>query len=188
MRRRGAAAKKAPATPTPTATAGEAGEQVEGLGWPPLACVGALCCASYCNTLENEFSFDDNFAVVKNPDVSAEGGGSSLAALLTHDFWGRDMNAENSHKSWRPLTIFTFQLNYLAGGLEPAGFHATNAALHGLVCAAVVQLGRAVSGCLRTSLLGGLAFAAHPVHVEAVTGVVGRADVLGTLLSILAFA
>ena len=99
MRRRGAAAKKAPATPTPTATAGEAGEQVEGLGWPPWACVGALCCASYCNTLENEFSFDDNFAVVKVKkrgeatkylaEVVAIGRDCDLALLSVRDrdFW-----------------------------------------------------------------------------------------------------
>ena len=149
------------------------------------AAAGGAGLALFWSSTRCGFCLDDPLAIESNADIAGFEG--SFSAALWHDFWGRDMNAENSHKSWRPLTIFTFQLNYLAGSLEPAGFHATNAALHGLVCAAVVQLGRAVSGCLRTSLLAGLAFAAHPVHVEAVTGVVGRADVLGTLLAILAF-
>jgi len=170
MRRRGAAAKKAPATPTPTATAGEAGEQVEGLGWPPWACVGALCCASYCNTLENEFSFDDNFAVVKNPDVSAEGGGSSLAALLTHDFWGRDILDPLSHKSWRPLTTLTFRWNFLVSGLHVGPYHAVNLALHTATSLAFLVFVHRASGGLGGGGLGGCAaisaclFAVHPVQ------------------------
>ena len=40
-----------------------------GARWPSYAVAPALCLASYSNTLSNEFSYDDNFAVLKNPDV-----------------------------------------------------------------------------------------------------------------------
>ena len=147
--------------------------------------VGAAGVALYWSSTRCGFCLDDHLAIEENADVSSELLGGPV---LWHDFWGRDMNAENSHKSWRPFTIFTFQLNYLAGKLQPAGYHTVNVVLHGLVCAAVVQLAMLTSGgCMKTSLLAGLAFAAHPVHVEAVAGVVGRADELGTLFSILAF-
>ena len=147
--------------------------------------VGAAGVALYWSSTRCGFCLDDHLAIEDNADVSSPMLGG---AVLWHDFWGRDMNAENSHKSWRPFTIFTFQLNYRIGKLKPAGYHAVNAVLHGLVCAAVVQLAMVTSGgCLKTSLLAGLAFAVHPVHVEAVAGVVGRADELGTLFSILAF-
>ena len=109
-------------------------------------------------------------------------------SAFKHDFWGRDMNAENSHKSWRPLTILTFQLNHMAAGVAPALYHGFNVGIHAAVCASVVQLGRVTSGGdLALSALAGAIFAVHPVHVEAVTGVVGRADELGTLFCILAF-
>ena len=29
------------------------------------------------------------------------------------------MNAENSHKSWRPLTTLSFKLNHVLGGTPP---------------------------------------------------------------------
>jgi hypothetical protein len=41
-------------------------------------------------------------------------------------------------------------------------------------------------GELEQSFLAGLLFAAHPVHVEAVTGLVGRAEILSALFLILA--
>ena len=43
------------------------------------------------------------------------------------------------------------------------------------------------AGQAPTALLAGLLFAVHPVHVEAVAGIVGRADILGTLFATLAF-
>jgi hypothetical protein len=148
-----------------------------------LAC-GGLGVALFWSSTRCGFCLDDHLAIEDNADVSSALGG----AAFWHDFWGRDMNAENSHKSWRPLTIISFQLNYLAGGLEPWGYHAANAVLHGGVCAAVAHLAWIVSArCVPTSLVAGMSFAAHPVHVEAVTGVVGRADELGTLFSLLAF-
>eukprot|EP01043_Picozoa_sp_COSAG02_P058733 COSAG02_NODE_7360_length_3047_cov_13.257463_1_plen_228_part_00 len=157
---------------------------------PPTAALLSVACTVFGTGLfwsstRCGFCLDDHLAIEDNFDISSGVGG----AAFWHDFWGRDMNAENSHKSWRPLTIITFQLNYLVGGLEPWGYHAVNAVLHGCVCGAVVHLAWIISGgCTAISLVAGVAFAAHPVHVEAVTGVVGRADELGTLFSLLAFS
>lgn len=41
---------------------------------------------------------------------------------------------EQSHKSYRPLTVFTFRLNYMMHQLEPWGYHVTNVVLHAVVC------------------------------------------------------
>ena len=41
---------------------------------------------------------------------------------------------EQSHKSYRPLCVLTFRLNYLFGELDPVGYHLVNAVLHGVVC------------------------------------------------------
>ena len=108
---------------------------------PPTAALLSIACTGFGTGLfwsstRCGFCLDDHLAIEDNFDISSGIGG----AAFWHDFWGRDMNAENSHKSWRPLTIITFQLNYLAGGLEPWGYHAVNAVLHGCVCGAVVHL------------------------------------------------
>jgi hypothetical protein len=109
---------------------------------PPLravtvASVVALCCVSYGNTAQNAFSFDDNFAIVKNSDVTQ--GCGSLWELATHDFWGRDIRDPLSHKSWRPLTTLSFRLNYMASGLEVAPYHAVNLAAHAAVSVAFLS-------------------------------------------------
>ncbi|MEQ2236041.1 Protein O-mannosyl-transferase tmtc2 [Ilyodon furcidens] len=62
--------------------------------------------------------------------------------------------------------------------------------LHGLVTALVTALSHSLLGRGLWSLLAGLLFASHPVHTEAVAGVVGRADVgaaLFFLLSLLCY-
>lgn len=122
---------------------------------------------------------------MKNPDVVE--GAADLRTLLTHDFWGRDISEGLSHKSWRPLTTLTFRWNYLTGGLEVGPYHAVNLALHTAVSLAFLALVHRASGGLGGGELRGCAaisaclFAVHPVHTEAVTGVVGRAELLSAL-------
>ncbi|XP_076053492.1 protein O-mannosyl-transferase TMTC1-like [Oratosquilla oratoria] len=74
------------------------------------------------------------------------------------------------------------RLNHLLFGLHPLGFHMVNLLLHSAVCLqlthvllTVLQLSTAVT------LAAALVFATHPVHTEAVTGLVGRADLLAAV-------
>ena len=79
--------------------------------------LGGLC---YANALQGAFVFDDDSAVVRNPDVCAPA--LSLAALLSHDFWGMPLSSSRSHKSFRPLTTLSFRANCRAHGLgSPLG-------------------------------------------------------------------
>ncbi|XP_062991034.1 protein O-mannosyl-transferase TMTC1 isoform X1 [Elgaria multicarinata webbii] len=97
--------------------------------------------------------------------------------------------AENtSHKSYRPLCILTFKLNILLAGMDPFYFHAVNVALHCLVTLVLMYTcDKAVFKDSRLAFVTALFFAVHPIHTEAVTGIVGRADVLACLLFLLAF-
>lgn len=64
-------------------------------------------------------------------------------------------------------------------------------ALHGAVTGLFTSLARLLLGGGPWSLLAGLLFASHPIHTEAVAGVVGRADegaALFFLLSLLCYA
>ncbi|XP_037552099.1 protein O-mannosyl-transferase TMTC2 [Nematolebias whitei] len=110
--------------------------------------------------------------------------------ILYDDFWGTLLTHSGSHKSFRPLCTLSFRLNYTVHGLHPWGYHLLNVVLHGLVTAFVTTLSRSLLGAGLWSLLAGLLFASHPVHTEAVAGVVGRADVgaaLFFLLSLLCY-
>ncbi len=133
----------------------------------------------YANSLQCGFVFDDISAVVDNKDLRPH---VPLSSLFLHDFWGTPMAREHSHKSYRPLTVLTFRLNYLLHGLEPLGYHLVNILLHALVCVLyykvclyLVPHSRKVAG------ICSYLFALHPIHTEAVTGVVGRAELLSSV-------
>ncbi|GMS87694.1 hypothetical protein PENTCL1PPCAC_9869, partial [Pristionchus entomophagus] len=137
--------------------------------------VAVAAAAVFANSLHGEFVYDDHQAIVSNPDVI------SPAFSLWNDFWGGPIGAKGSHKSWRPLTTLSFRANFLLHEFKPFGFHAVNVLLHVACSLLVLRLAeRTVRG--RTArLFAALAFALHPVHCEAVAGIVGRADLLATL-------
>ncbi len=133
-----------------------------------LATLLVLLC--YWNGLNGDLVHDDIFAIRDNRDLRTD---TPLAQVFQDDFWGKPMSSALSHKSYRPLTVLTFRLNYALHGLEPRGYHVINVALHALatslfgwVCRRVVFAGE---GAGRNALLCALMFAAHPVHTEAVS-------------------
>jgi tetratricopeptide (TPR) repeat protein len=63
-------------------------------------------------------------------------------------------------------------------GDAPHGFHAANLLLHAGVCALVWFAARRAGVFYGTAILTALLFAVHPVHVEAVANVAGRAELL----------
>lgn len=121
-------------------------------------------------------------AVVRNPDVVGE---TSIWQTFNNDFWGLAMTYNGSHKSYRPLCTLTFRLNHLLDGLDPTGYHVVNVLLHVIVTVLFWRFVVALTGRRSTGLLSSLLFAAHPVHTEAVTGVVGRADLLAACFFLL---
>ncbi|NXL28626.1 TMTC1 protein, partial [Glaucidium brasilianum] len=84
--------------------------------------------------------------------------------------------------------LFLYRLNILLAGMNPFYFHAVNVILHCLVTLVLMYTcDKAVFKDCRLAFVTALFFAVHPIHTEAVTGIVGRADVLACLLFLLAF-
>ena len=127
------------------------------------AVVGALI---YCNSLGLQFCFDDEAAVVTNEDLRPI---TSWSQLLQDDFWGKPISSRESHKSYRPLTVATFRLNYMLHKLQPLGYHLVNVLLHSAVCYLYVLLCGVVFSEVWPALIAGLLFAVHPIHTEAVS-------------------
>jgi hypothetical protein len=145
--------------------------------------VVGISIACYYNSLQGEFAFDDHGIITENADVS---GGSSMVTLFQNDFWGKNLWHSSSHKSWRPITVLTFRLNYELHGLSVFGYHLVNVLLHAfnsylllLVCRRCFGSGASISSSAATASAAAAAlFAAHPVHTEAVAGLAGRAELL----------
>ncbi|KAG7266446.1 hypothetical protein CRUP_005638 [Coryphaenoides rupestris] len=112
--------------------------------------LSVLVVGCYWNTLWCGFVFDDVSAILDNKDLRP-------ATPL------RDL-----HKSYRPLTVLTFRLNYLFSELSPASYHLFNVVLHAVVCVLFLRVCRTFLD-RTSSLVAALLFAVHPIHTEAFT-------------------
>ena len=121
-----------------------------------------LCVAVYWNSLPCDFVFDDVTAVKNNRDLRPH---VPLKNLLKNDFWGTPMTREQSHKSYRPLTVLTFRWNFALGGLNPVGYHLVNVLLHGLVTVLYYRVCRHLVSAL-VALSASIFFALHPVRPQ----------------------
>jgi len=103
---------------------------------------------------------DDLVYITDNPMIRSLRP-ENLSAMFSLKFAG----------NYAPLHILAYALQYQGWGLLPAGYHAVNILLHGVISALVAML------CLRLgisragSLLAGILFLAHPVQAETVVWV-----------------
>lgn len=141
---------------------------------------GAVAVLVHAMALGNGFAYDDVTVVAGDPGIHALG---ELPGRLVEPYWPTSYGAEVG--SWRPLTTALFGLTWAAGGGSPVLFHAVGVALHGFATALVVLL-LAFLLPAAGALAGGLLFAVHPVHVEAVANVVGTAEPLAASLALAA--
>lgn len=140
--------------------------------------VVALALVSSITSLTNKYAFDDVYIILNNDRIH------SLAGwwhLWTQQYWPDKIGAG----LYRPITVLSFSLQWVAGNGNPVVFHAVNVLLYTLVCVVFFWLALEL-------LTPGFAwtaaalFAVHPLHVEAVANVVGQAELWAALFMILA--
>ncbi|KAL1398051.1 hypothetical protein pipiens_009269 [Culex pipiens pipiens] len=147
-----------------------------------------LSAGCYWHALPGTFVFDDSVAIVKNPDVTAKD--TPLGDLFRHDFWGANLTDPSSHKSYRPLTILSFRQEVQAFGLDATRMKTTNFWLHTVIGLLLPSFYRVVGSGGRKfrgeAYLAAVLFVVHPIHTEAVSGIVGRAELLATFWFVVA--
>ncbi|XP_075154079.1 transmembrane O-mannosyltransferase targeting cadherins 2 [Haematobia irritans] len=153
------------------------------MDYTSLGCC-ALAFVLYLNTLNSGFVYDDRRAILANTDVS---GTTPWQSAFLHDYWGTPLTDSGSHGSYRPLCVLTFRLNFLLSGYNPWGFHLVNNLLHCLATGLVVKVARHFLSSVWGVVATGALFAAHPIHTEAVAGIVGRADLAACVCYLVAF-
>jgi len=158
----------------------------------PFAILTLICIVCYGNSLTCGFVFDDLSAIKDNKDIRADYPFErQFYDFLWNDFWGIPMYKEQSHKSYRPLTVLTYRVNYLLHGLHPYGYHFGNLILHIVVSLLYfitinsILASKDKNVIDNTAFIASLLFAVHPIHTEAVTGVVGRAELLSSVFFLL---
>jgi len=138
--------------------------------------VAACAVVVYLGALWNRFAVDDLPIIVLNPLVADPAG---MWRAFAAPYWSADLGGH----MYRPLVIASFALDHLIDGT--AWFHAVNLLWHAGVAVAVAALARRWTDDAG-ALVAGLLFAVHPLHVEAVANVVGRAELMAALFTVLA--
>ncbi|MBN1901012.1 tetratricopeptide repeat protein [Candidatus Sumerlaeota bacterium] len=141
-----------------------------------LALVFLVGTGCYLNSLGGGFTFDDIYMVENNLLIRSFG---NARQIFTTPWWRGGVN-KISHE-YRPLTVFSFALNYRIHELSPFGYHFANVLLHILASMLLFAFLLKWTRDHRLAFISALFFAAHPVHTEAVNNIVGRAEILAAL-------
>lgn len=139
--------------------------------------------AAYLSALGNGYAYDDGPIVERNPILAH---GQPWWAAWTHPYWPGSNQRDELDVLYRPLTVQTYAWERRLFGLNPLPPHLVNIVLHSLVSAALWVTARRMGLGAFGSAVAALIFAVHPIHVEAVANVVGRAEVLSALGLIIA--
>ncbi|HYK83267.1 MAG TPA: hypothetical protein VEU55_09005 [Gemmatimonadales bacterium] len=138
--------------------------------------VAGCAAVVYLGALGNRWAWDDVPIIYTNGFVHAV---SALWRAFGASYWPATLGGG----LYRPLTIASYALDWQLGNVM--WFHAVNLLWHAAACVAVSLLALRWSG-ERAALVAGLIFAVHPVHVEAVANIVGRAELMMAVFAMLA--
>jgi len=140
----------------------------------------------YSNSLGNQFTNWDDGMIYQNStirDLSWEG----IKRIFTYV----------KANTYQPVRMLSYAIDYSIWNLNPMGYRITNILFYILTCIMVFFTLYQLSARLRdkmtseshgrVALFGSLLFAAHPVHVEAVTWLAARKEVLQGFFFFLAF-
>ena len=117
--------------------------------------------AVYARSFWSGFTLDDPVLIVQNPTVHSW---SYFPSYFTSHFW---QNVQLQSGYYRPLVLLWFRIDYAFFGAHPAGWHVTSVLVHAIASVLVLRLVRRLTSNEVVSLIAGLLFALHPVHVEA---------------------
>lgn len=136
----------------------------------------------YIPSFNADFTLDDVLIVEENTYIRSI---DKIPEIWTSHYWAGKLDATDKGL-YRPLTLTTYNLQYALSGASAPAFHIVNILLHALVCFVLMWFVNRIFLDERLSLLSGLLFAIHPIHTEAVSGIVGRAEIMAALFILLA--
>ncbi len=137
-------------------------------------------------SLKNGFVWDDIPAIKKSYY-------SFKSENIKSHFIPQERESKRQSGYYRPVIFFSFFLDYKLWGLFPLGFHLSNVVFHTTsvvlfyLLLLLILKGFGTERRERIAFFSSLLFALHPMHVESVSWIAGRTDVLCTLFLFLAF-
>ena len=144
--------------------------------------LGLVTLLTYSNSFEAGLTLDNKVVLAQDPRIR-EWNGQNLRLIFQENYWWPYVASD----LYRPLTTLSYLINYavLGNGARVAGYHWVNFLLHWANAWLVLVILHRLTARLGVALLAAALFAVHPVNVESVTNIIGRADLLAAF-SILA--
>ena len=142
--------------------------------WTAFTPALIVCSLIYVRSPLSNYIFDEQEALLANPYVNAVD--IPFNDVWKRDFWG--LPPDRSIGSYRPLPNVVWRLLWHVSKL-PFLHHWVNVVGHAANAALIASIAFALTRDRRRSWLAGAVFALSAVITEAVTGVVGIADVMG---------
>ena len=145
----------------------------------------SLVAVLYLNSLENGFTNWDDAMIYDNPAIRSLDWRSVL-----------DLFTLKKASTYQPVRMLSYAIDYHFWKLNPSGYRFTSLFLYFLTCVTVFFAARLLLGRIldrppasvnRMALFAGLLFTAHPVHVESVTWLAARKEVLQGFFFFLSF-
>jgi tetratricopeptide (TPR) repeat protein len=151
--------------------------------WVALTPALVVAALLFVRSPTSNYIFDEQEALLANPYVN----GHELRFIdaIRRDFWG--LPPDRSIGSYRPIPNFIWRILWHVSS-QPFLHHWVNVIGHAVNAALIAALAFRISQSRRIGWLAGGYFVVCATITEAVTGVVGIADVLGGLGVLLAIA
>jgi tetratricopeptide (TPR) repeat protein len=139
-----------------------------------------LAIVPFLNGLPADFTYDDKLIIRDDDRISAP---ERVGDVFTTQYFGGSLQ---SAQNYRPVVLLTYAVQRWVHGNRPPLFRAVNVALHAAATLALAAWLLWLGFARPPSLAVASLFAVVTIHVEAVTSLVGRAEVLAALLVLLA--
>jgi protein O-mannosyl-transferase len=129
----------------------------------------------YLPSVRNGFAYDDNLIIRLDERIHDL---RLLPDVLTAPYWPiEDLGL------YRPLVTMSYAVDWSMSGGRPGWFHFMNVIWNAAACLLVFRLLLMLTAPA-AALAGALLFTVHPVHVEAVANIVGRAELMAAVFSL----
>jgi len=168
-------ARQAPSqVATPSSVAGGGERLWRRHGWPLLT-VWGLVLTAYSNSFRGALVFDSASVIGRDPRIR-QATLQNVESILTGGYW----YVVATSGLFRPITTLSYLVNYavLGNGPDPVGYHWVNLLLHEFNVALVYALGALIFEAMTPALALAAIWGLHPLLTDAVTNIVGRADLL----------
>jgi tetratricopeptide (TPR) repeat protein len=134
-----------------------------------------LIVIAYSNSFDTGFTLDNKQLILNDARVHAATI-ENVELIINRSYWW----PYGESGLYRPFTTFSYLLNYaiLGSGDRPAAYHWTNLIIHTVNALLVYVLVWRITGQILAAIATAAIWAVMPLSTEAVTNIVGRADLL----------